>query len=101
MILTREQQELLINNFINEKHTQEECIGFIEGIKRTLNTVKCNPNTSSTRGEELLDFLNYCSEHKTKYIILLACLCLMQKDRMVSFLFSQMRVEITLAKLYL
>ena len=60
MILTREQQELLINNFINEKHTQEECIGFIEGIKRTLNTVKCNPNTSFTRGEELLEFLNYC-----------------------------------------
>jgi ubiquinone biosynthesis protein len=33
MIITKEQQEAWVNAYIKEKHTQDECIGFIDGIK--------------------------------------------------------------------
>jgi hypothetical protein len=36
MLVTKEQQEALVDKYIKEKHTQDECIGFIDGINYTL-----------------------------------------------------------------
>ena len=36
MIVTKEQQEALLSNYIKEKHSQDECIGFIDGINAIL-----------------------------------------------------------------
>jgi len=36
MIVTKEQQERLVDKYVKEGHTTDECIGFIEGIERTL-----------------------------------------------------------------
>jgi methyl coenzyme M reductase subunit C-like uncharacterized protein (methanogenesis marker protein 7) len=36
MLVTKEQQEALVDKYIREKHTQDECIGFIDGINATL-----------------------------------------------------------------
>jgi hypothetical protein len=36
MLITKEQQEALIRKYIKEKHNQDECIGFIDGIEAIL-----------------------------------------------------------------
>jgi len=36
MLITKEQQEALVNQYIKEKHTTDECIGFIDGINKML-----------------------------------------------------------------
>jgi hypothetical protein len=36
MLITKEQQEALIYKYIKEKHNQDECIGFIDGIEAIL-----------------------------------------------------------------
>ncbi len=36
LIRTKEQQEALIRKYIKEKHNQDECIGFIDGIEAIL-----------------------------------------------------------------
>ena len=36
MLVTKEQQERLLLNYIKENHTQDECIGFVDGINATL-----------------------------------------------------------------
>jgi hypothetical protein len=36
MLITKEQQEALICKYIKEKHNQDECIGFIDGIEAIL-----------------------------------------------------------------
>ncbi len=36
MLVTKEQQEALVDKYIREKHNQDECIGFIDGINATL-----------------------------------------------------------------
>lgn len=33
MILTKEHQEALVSNYVREGHSQEQCIGFIDGIE--------------------------------------------------------------------
>lgn len=40
MLITKEQQEAWVNNYIKEKHTQDECIGFIDGIEKVLSFVQ-------------------------------------------------------------
>ena len=32
MLITKEQQEALVDKYIKEKHNQDECIGFIDGM---------------------------------------------------------------------
>lgn len=47
MIFTKEQQERLLDKYIKEKHTTEECCGFIDGINATIefiNKVTLKPN---------------------------------------------------------
>jgi hypothetical protein len=40
MIITKEHQEELVSNYIKEKHNQDECIGFIDGLNKALELVK-------------------------------------------------------------
>lgn len=43
MIITKEQQEAWIDTYIKQGHTQDECIGFIDGIEKAMSIVKnCN-----------------------------------------------------------
>lgn len=39
MIVTRKQQEDLVNKYIEEKHSQEKCSGFIDGIEAALKMI--------------------------------------------------------------
>lgn len=39
MLITKEQQEALVNKYINEKHNQDECIGFIDGLNAMLELI--------------------------------------------------------------
>ncbi len=32
MIITKEQQEAILNNYMKEKHNADECSGFIDGM---------------------------------------------------------------------
>jgi hypothetical protein len=36
MLITKEQQEALVDKYVKEKHTADECIGFIDGINAIL-----------------------------------------------------------------
>jgi hypothetical protein len=36
MLITKEQQEALLQAYIKEKHTQDECIGFIDGMSAAI-----------------------------------------------------------------
>ena len=36
MLVTKEQQEILIHKYLKENHNSNECIGFIDGINATL-----------------------------------------------------------------
>jgi hypothetical protein len=42
MLITKEQQEAWVSNYVNEKHTQDECIGFIDGVEKALGVVNKN-----------------------------------------------------------
>ena len=39
MIVTKEQQEAILNKYIKEKHNTDECSGFVDGINATLELV--------------------------------------------------------------
>lgn len=39
MIITKEQQEALVDKYIREKHSQDECIGFIDGLNAMLELI--------------------------------------------------------------
>ena len=36
MIVTKEQQEALLNKYIKDKHNTDECVGFVDGINAAL-----------------------------------------------------------------
>ena len=40
MIITKEQQEAWLNAYVKEKHTTDECTGFIDGIEKALSFVQ-------------------------------------------------------------
>ena len=42
MIITKEQQEVWVNAYVKEKHTADECIGFIDGVNKVLDVVNKN-----------------------------------------------------------
>jgi hypothetical protein len=43
MIITKEQQETWIDAYIKQGHSQDECIGFIDGVEKVMSIVKnCN-----------------------------------------------------------
>jgi hypothetical protein len=39
MLITKEQQEALINNYVKEKHSQDEVMGFIDGVHKTMELI--------------------------------------------------------------
>lgn len=39
MLITKEQQEALVDKYIREKHSQDECIGFIDGLNAMLELI--------------------------------------------------------------
>ena len=39
MILTKEQQEKIVDEYVKEKHNTDECIGFIDGINATIELI--------------------------------------------------------------
>jgi hypothetical protein len=39
MIVTKEQQEKMLNKYIKEKHNTDECSGFVDGINAALELV--------------------------------------------------------------
>lgn len=39
MIITKEQQESWIMNYINDGHSQDECIGFIDGVEKAMSVL--------------------------------------------------------------
>jgi len=39
MIVTKEQQEAILDKYIKEKHNLDQCDGFIDGINATLELV--------------------------------------------------------------
>lgn len=39
MILTKKQQEKILQEYINEKHNTDECSGFIDGINATIKLI--------------------------------------------------------------
>ncbi len=39
MIITKEQQEKIVQKYIDEKHNTDECIGFIDGINATIDLI--------------------------------------------------------------
>ena len=39
MIITKEQQQALIDNYVKKGHSTDECIGFIDGIEKTMELV--------------------------------------------------------------
>ena len=41
MLVTKEQQESWVNAYIKERHTIDECRGFIDGIEKALNYEMC------------------------------------------------------------
>lgn len=39
MLITKEIQEAMITKYVNERHSQDECIGFIDGMQAMLDLV--------------------------------------------------------------
>lgn len=50
MIVTKEHQEALVEKYVKDKHNQDECIGFIDGLNAALDLVKnlTIPDVSNT-----------------------------------------------------
>jgi hypothetical protein len=39
MLITKEQQDALLDKYIKEKHNQDECTGFIDGLNAMLELI--------------------------------------------------------------
>lgn len=40
MIITKEQQEAWISNYVKQGHTRDECIGFIDGVEKVMKIIE-------------------------------------------------------------
>jgi hypothetical protein len=40
MLITKEQQEALVDNYIKAKHSQDEVIGFIDGLEALMDLIE-------------------------------------------------------------
>ena len=54
MLITKEQQEAWVSNYVKEKHTQDECIGFIDGVEKALDVVSKNFDLALVSGRSEL-----------------------------------------------
>ena len=52
MILSKHEKEKLIRSYIDQRHSQDACIGFIDGIEATLKLLSklqpCSKNKNTT-----------------------------------------------------
>jgi hypothetical protein len=39
MLITKEQQATWVSNYVKQRHTSDECIGFIDGIEHAINVI--------------------------------------------------------------
>ena len=39
MLITKEQQEALVDNYIKEKHSKDEVCGFIDGLQKLMELI--------------------------------------------------------------
>jgi hypothetical protein len=53
MIITKEQQEAWVNTYVKEKHSTDECIGFIDGINKTLESLDKMSNFEKYESESI------------------------------------------------
>ena len=56
MIITKEQQEKILVQYVEDKHNTDECIGFIDGINATIeliNKLTINKNTEKDFGKKM------------------------------------------------
>jgi hypothetical protein len=58
MLITKEQQEAWVNTYVKEKHTIDECIGFIDGINKALEVISKKFNTTIAHSLPLSEFMN-------------------------------------------
>lgn len=61
MLITKENQESWVNSYIKEKHSQDECSGFIDGINKALEyvTQKMTPIEESNINCNAKDLAKY------------------------------------------
>jgi hypothetical protein len=57
MLITKEQQEAWVNAYIKERHTTDECSGFIDGINKSLSYVQEKMNPEDSMIPKILDSL--------------------------------------------
>ena len=62
MLITKEQQEALINNYAKENHSQDECLGFIDGVEKAMELVeKFSIDKSIHHFKPSKDDINFCT----------------------------------------
>ena len=61
MIITKENKESWVSSYIKEKHSQDECLGFIDGINKALEyvTKKMTPIEESNLNCKAKDLAKY------------------------------------------
>ena len=64
MLITKEQQEAWVNNYVKDKHTQEECVGFIDGVEKVVSVLDLEKKEladviSNFSGNNLLKLQNH------------------------------------------
>lgn len=63
MLITKEQQEALVNMYVMDKHTTDECIGFIDGVNAIMELI-CKIDKETADIEKILiDFLSFLNEN--------------------------------------
>lgn len=61
MLITKEQQEALVDKYVSENHNADQCIGFIYGINAILELISKIDNHNKENDEQ-----EYCKcEHPT------------------------------------
>lgn len=65
MLITKEQQEALVYMYVRDKHTTDECIGFIDGVNSIMELIGKIDKEKGTTDIEiiLIDFLSFLNEN--------------------------------------
>jgi hypothetical protein len=62
MLITKEQQEAWLSQYLKENHTSEECIGFVDGINKAFDFVNKNLGKDRKRDLTLEEIINKGNE---------------------------------------
>lgn len=71
MLITKEQQEALVYMYVRDKHTTDECIGFIDGVNSIMELIgkidridRIDKEKGTSDIEKILiDFLSFLNEN--------------------------------------